>query len=71
VSNQPARNPHIRLSEAGATRRAWKQVEQELPQIIANAAAAGDKPRGIARELDVSESYVYRMIRETPAQLDD
>jgi AraC-like DNA-binding protein len=61
----------VRLTEAGETRRAWKHIEEELPQIIANAAAAGAKPRNIARELDVSESYVYRIIRETPAQLDD
>jgi AraC-like DNA-binding protein len=71
MAGRPVRNPHNRLSEAGRIRRDWKEIEDQIPQIIANAAAAGAKPRSIARELDVSESYVYRVIRETPADLGD
>ncbi|MEU3097198.1 helix-turn-helix domain-containing protein [Streptomyces sp. NPDC006967] len=58
------------LDDAAAARRAWKQYEQQAPQIIANAAEAGMSPRDIARTFDMSEGYVYRAIRDTPANLD-
>ncbi|MER8086600.1 hypothetical protein ABTZ57_16055 [Streptomyces sp. NPDC094048] len=58
-----------RLAAAAAARRAWKEFEPQLPQIIADAAWAGRKPRDIARDIDATESYVYRVIRETAAQV--
>ncbi|MFE1842403.1 hypothetical protein [Streptomyces sp. NPDC059515] len=58
------------LDDAAAARRAWKAYEPEVPQIIANAHAAGMRVRDIAHAFDMGERYVYRVISETPANLD-
>jgi hypothetical protein len=59
-----------RFTKAAAARRAWKRYEQEFPQLIADAAAAGMSAPDIARESGATESYVYRILRTTPARLD-
>ncbi|WP_371795995.1 hypothetical protein [Streptomyces sp. NBC_01718] len=59
-----------RLTKAAAARRAWKEYETELPELITAAAAAGMTAPHIARELGATESYVYRILRTTPARLD-
>lgn len=58
------------LDNAAEARRTWKAYEPQVPQIIANARAAGMRVRDIARAFDMGERYVYRVIRETPANLD-
>ncbi|AVH58395.1 MULTISPECIES: hypothetical protein [Streptomyces] len=59
-----------RLAEAALARRAWKAVEPDMPQIIADAKRAGRKPRDIARDLDTGDSYVYRILREQRAAVE-
>ena len=58
--------PLARLAEAAAARRAWKQHEPHIREIIRDALTAGAEARTIARDLDVTESYVYRVWRERP-----
>jgi AraC-like DNA-binding protein len=61
-----------RLAEAGRIRAAWKAVEAELPALIAEAEATGGslglglRVNNIADRLGVTESYVYRKLRERP-----
>ncbi|HEY1179071.1 MAG TPA: hypothetical protein VGF17_23200 [Phytomonospora sp.] len=60
-----------RLAEAAAARRAWMQYEPHMREIICDALTAGANARSVARDLDVSESYVYRVWRERPRQAAD
>ncbi|MFF9284851.1 hypothetical protein [Streptomyces griseosporeus] len=53
-----------RLQRAGYARRLWKETEATLPALIAEAYAAGRPVSDIAFDLAVSESYVYRILRE-------
>ncbi|MER6403182.1 helix-turn-helix transcriptional regulator [Streptomyces viridosporus] len=53
-----------RLQRAGYVRRLWKQTEETMPALIAEAYAADWTVADIAHELGVSESYVYRVLRE-------
>lgn len=55
-----------RLAEAAAARRAWMQYEPHIKEIIRDALTAGAEARTIARDLDVTESYVYRVWRDRP-----
>ncbi|MEH0470866.1 hypothetical protein QA943_18760 [Streptomyces sp. B21-097] len=59
-----------RLQRAGYARRLWKQTEETLPALIAEAKAAGHSVPDIAHELGVTNSYVYRVLRDqsTPAE---
>lgn len=56
-----------RLQRAGYVRRLWKQTEATLPALIAEAHAADRPVADIADDLAVSESYVYRVLREQRA----
>ncbi|MGW0134843.1 hypothetical protein [Streptomyces sp. NPDC003299] len=54
-----------RLQRAGYVRRLWKQTEETLPELITEAYYAADRTvADIADDLSVSESYVYRVLRE-------
>ncbi|MEU8466625.1 helix-turn-helix transcriptional regulator [Streptomyces sp. NPDC029006] len=53
-----------RLERAGYVRRLAKQTEETLPELIAEAYADDWTVAGIAESLAVSESYVYRVLRE-------
>lgn len=64
MNNETTTEAWRRVQEAGATRRAAKKVEAVLPEIIIAARASGIGVVKIARELDVTESYVYRVLRE-------
>lgn len=63
-----------RLAEAGRIRAEWKAVEAELPDLIAEAEATGGslgsglRVNNIADRLGVTESYVYRKLREARAE---
>ncbi|WP_432026846.1 helix-turn-helix domain-containing protein [Streptomyces sp. 1222.5] len=54
------------LAEAGVIRRTAKAVEEALPGIVVDARVDGWSAKEIAAELDVTPSYVYRMIKEYP-----
>lgn len=56
-----------RMQRAGYARRLWKQTEAALPALIVEARTAGQSVADIAHELDVTESYVYRVLREQRA----
>lgn len=57
----------LTLAEAGRIRRAYKMAEAATPRLIIDADAAGMNGAEIARELDVSGSYVSRILREHKA----
>ncbi|MFK8847028.1 hypothetical protein [Streptomyces sp. Ac-502] len=71
---RPARSapvPHLDISaddltltEAGRIRRAYKVTETALPRLVLEAAADGFDAPAIARDLAVTPSYVYRILRE-------
>ncbi|MFF8095701.1 hypothetical protein [Streptomyces sp. NPDC016675] len=56
-----------RLQRAGLVRRQWKQTEEALPALMAEARNAGYTVEGIAYTLGLTESYVYRVLREQRA----
>lgn len=58
----------LTLDEAGTLRRAAKALEQRLPELVLDARIDGAAPPEIARRLLVTESYVYRILRENPWQ---
>ncbi|WP_250399925.1 helix-turn-helix transcriptional regulator [Streptomyces cellostaticus] len=57
-----------RLERAGYVRRLAKQTEETLPELIAAAYADNWTVAAIAEHLVVSESYVYRVLREQRAE---
>ncbi|MFB7461701.1 hypothetical protein [Streptomyces sp. NPDC056188] len=57
-----------RLERAGYARRLWKQTEEALPALIAEARAADKSVADIAFGLDLTESYVYRVLRDLRQQ---
>ncbi|OKH97634.1 hypothetical protein A6A06_31050 [Streptomyces sp. CB02923] len=54
----------LTLTEAGRIRRAYKITEAALPRLVLEAAADGLEAPAIARDLAVTPSYVYRILRE-------
>ncbi|HEY1176688.1 MAG TPA: helix-turn-helix domain-containing protein [Phytomonospora sp.] len=54
------------LAEAGVIRRAAKAVEDALPRTVVDARVDGWSAKEIAAELDVTPSYVYRILKENP-----
>ncbi|WP_033027284.1 hypothetical protein [Streptomyces rimosus] len=54
----------LTLTEAGRIRRAYKITEAALPRLVLEAAADGLDAPAIARDLAVTPSYVYRILRE-------
>ncbi|MEV5597247.1 hypothetical protein [Streptomyces sp. NPDC052496] len=54
----------LTLTEAGRIRRAYKVAEAALPRLVLEAAADGLEAPAIARDLAVTPSYVYRILRE-------
>ncbi|MFH8403768.1 hypothetical protein ACH4FX_03200 [Streptomyces sp. NPDC018019] len=54
----------LTLAEAGRIRRAYKAAEAALPRLVLEAAADGLEAPAIARDLAVTPSYVYRILRE-------
>ena len=55
----------LRLHQAAKARRAWKRIDAEIPQIIADACSVDMwGPQDAALCLGVTESYVYRKLRE-------
>lgn len=56
-----------RMAMAGYVRYQWKQTEEGLPALMAEARQSGWSVELIAETLQVTESYVYRRLREQPA----
>jgi Mor family transcriptional regulator len=50
--------------EAVMLRPSVIQLEEQLPGIIVREFERGTKPVQIARDLQLTESYVYRLIRD-------
>jgi hypothetical protein len=59
-----AADPRAALAAAGRARRAWKAWEPRVIELILVNRAAKVPASVIAGELDVTESYVYRIARE-------
>ncbi|MCX4676711.1 hypothetical protein OG413_15610 [Streptomyces sp. NBC_01433] len=55
---------NTRLVKAGMRRRQWKQEERRTPSLIFDAKADGCTVGHIAIILDMTESYVRRVLRE-------
>ncbi|MFK0108533.1 hypothetical protein [Streptomyces sp. NPDC091217] len=54
------------LAEAGVIRRAAKALEDALAETVLDARVDGWTAKEIAAELDLTPSYVYRLLRENP-----
>ncbi|MFI8200046.1 hypothetical protein ACIF6K_26580 [Streptomyces sp. NPDC085942] len=54
----------LSVDEAGVILRAAAAVRTAVPGIVLRAKALGDSTAGIARELDMTDSYVRRIVRE-------
>jgi len=67
VMRKDADSLQRRLAHAGLVRRAWKEVEESLPALIVEARADGYSVDGIAYTLGVTDSYVYRKVRDQQA----
>lgn len=64
VTSTHAESLHARMETVGYIRRQWKQVEETLPTLMAEARADQWTVEAIAKQLGVTESYVYRRLRE-------
>ncbi|MET8098809.1 helix-turn-helix domain-containing protein [Streptomyces sp. NPDC014892] len=58
------------LAEAGIIRRAAKAVEDALPGTVVDARVDGWSAKEIAAELNVTPSYVYRILKDNPWEAD-
>ncbi|MFF5495752.1 hypothetical protein [Streptomyces aquilus] len=54
------------IAEAGVIRRAAKALEAAMPGVVVDARVDGWTAKEIAAELDLTPSYVYRMLRDYP-----
>ncbi|MFD5873727.1 hypothetical protein [Streptomyces sp. NPDC060322] len=54
------------LAEAGVIRRVAKALEAAMPGVVVDARVDGWTAKEIAAELDLTPSYVYRMLRDYP-----
>ncbi|MCX5266071.1 hypothetical protein [Streptomyces sp. NBC_00199] len=68
VTRKEADSIHHRMHVAGYIRRQWKEIEETLPALMAEAREDRWTVTGIAETLDVTESYVYRRLRESAAE---
>jgi hypothetical protein len=59
------------LAQNADTRKAGEKAVEAMPAMIYQAAEAGMKAPDIARLLDLTPSWVYRVIRERPAEQAD
>ncbi|MEH0555999.1 hypothetical protein [Streptomyces sp. B21-101] len=57
-----------RMMRAALARKAWKEVEPDLPALVVEAHGEGWAPKQIAHILDLTESYVYRKLRDHAQQ---
>ncbi|MCX5362894.1 hypothetical protein OG864_29790 [Streptomyces sp. NBC_00124] len=57
-----------RMQTAGYIRRQWKETEATLPALMAEAREDDWTVEAIAETLSVTESYVYRKLREQPTE---
>lgn len=58
----------LRVLQAATARREWKKIEADMPQIIADACAVERwNPQTVASVLGVTDSYVYRKLRDQRA----
>ncbi|MGC0427627.1 hypothetical protein RKD32_003982 [Streptomyces sp. SAI-195] len=64
VTRKDADSLFFRMQKAGYIRREWKQAEEALPALMAEARKDGWTVEAIAETLDVTVSYVYRVLRE-------
>ncbi|MEV6667560.1 helix-turn-helix domain-containing protein [Streptomyces nigra] len=64
ITDAGAESLAARIETAGYIRRQWKQVEETLPSLMAEARKDGWSAEAIAEQLGVTESYVYRRLRE-------
>ncbi|MFJ4585121.1 hypothetical protein [Streptomyces echinatus] len=64
ITDTHAESLYARMETAGYIRRQWKQVEETLPALMAEARKDQWTVEAIANTLDVTESYVYRRLRE-------
>ncbi|MFG2650947.1 helix-turn-helix domain-containing protein [Streptomyces sp. NPDC048436] len=67
VVRKDAESLDRRMQTAGYVRGQWKQTEEALPALMAEAHESGWSVERIAAMLDVTESYVYRRLREQSA----
>ncbi|MGW2292798.1 hypothetical protein [Streptomyces phaeochromogenes] len=58
----------FRMRHVIKARKQWKEVEQGLPALLVEVRDAGWEPKQIAKLFDLTESYVYRKLREHNAQ---
>jgi transcriptional regulator of acetoin/glycerol metabolism len=61
---QLADTVEARMLQTARARKDWKEAEEALPGLLVEARNAGWQPKQIARILDLTESYVYRKLRE-------
>jgi len=54
------------LAEAGVIRRVAKALEASMSGVVVDARVDGWTAKEIAAELDLTPSYVYRMLRDYP-----
>ncbi|MDX3063428.1 helix-turn-helix domain containing protein [Streptomyces sp. ND04-05B] len=54
------------LAEAGVIRRVAKALEAAMPGVVVDARVDGWTAKEIAAELDLTPSYVYRILRDYP-----
>ncbi|MCR8576174.1 hypothetical protein [Streptomyces sp. Isolate_219] len=54
------------IAEAGVIRRAAKALETAMPGVVVDARVDGWTAKEIADELDLTSSYVYRLLRAHP-----
>lgn len=54
------------ITEAGIIRRAAKALEAAMPRVVVDARVDGWTAKEIAAELDLTPSYVYRILRDYP-----
>ncbi|MFH8793836.1 hypothetical protein [Streptomyces sp. NPDC017941] len=63
--------PHaLALAQIADTRKAGEKAVEKTPHMIRMAGDAGIKAPDIARLIDLTTSYVYRVLRERPAEGD-
>ncbi|MFF9262012.1 hypothetical protein [Streptomyces longwoodensis] len=56
-----------RMSRAARAREEWKVIEPQLPGLLFEAHEQGWQPKQLTRMFDLTESYVYRALREQRA----
>jgi len=65
---QLADSLELRMQRTIHAREQWKEVEKDLPSLLVEVRDAGWEPKQIAKLFDLTESYVYRKLRERDAE---